>query len=512
MVVAADLLQREGETAQVLGALSGLAVYPLSIVGDGGEVFFLGRQGVRRRLGILMVAAGERGFELNTSSVTVGGEELVLGLGEINHANALALRARLPFTAPIRVGLLKSVGLGDRLGSATPGHIRGLRHARGIVPVFAQQSIREMERTERTPEQVMDAATWGVFQEGWRDGFGADADHLKTEADVDACAQAGFVTYTLDPREYVDNEADSDGLDLLLSKAEALPWDGLATTLAATREAYLGRSWDLGPACRLILTEEGLLRAACKYGRAIAHLARLYRHLVRVVGGRPYELEVSVDETDTPTRPEEHFYIASELKRLGVEWVSLAPRYVGRFEKGVEYIGDLNRFEVDFARHVAIAQALGPYKLSLHSGSDKFSIYPIAARIAGELVHLKTAGTSYLEALRAVAKVDPSLFRDIYGFAIANYERDRATYRVSAELDRVPEPGLLSDADLVGVLEEFDARQVLHVTFGTVLTSRNERGAYLFRDRLFSVLEGDEEAHFAALEAHIAKHVLPFSD
>ena len=512
MLDAYDLLQREGEAVQVLGALSGLAVYPLSVVGDGGCVFFLGCQGTTRRLGILMNAGAERGFELSTRRVTLGGEQLVLGMGEVNHANALALRARLPFTAPVRVGVRKSVGLGDRLGSATPGHIRALRRVRGIVPVLAQQSIREMERSERTPEQVLDEAMWGVFQEGWRNGYGADADHLKTEADIDSCAQAGFVTYTLDPGDYVDNDADSDGLDILLPKAEALPWKELGTTLAATRETYLGRTWDLGPTCRLRLTEEALLRAACKYGRAVAHLMKLYRHVIRVLGGRPHEVEVSVDETDTPTKPEEHFYIASELKRLGVEWVSLAPRYVGRFEKGVDYIGGLDRFEEAFTRHVAIARALGPYKLSLHSGSDKFSIYPIAARIAGNLVHLKTAGTSYLEALRAVARVDAELFRDIYRFAIANYERDRATYYVSGELCRLREPASLSDSDLVDLLDEFDARQVLHVTFGTVLTARDGRGAYRYRDRLLAVLEGDEEAHFTALEAHIAKHVLPFSD
>jgi hypothetical protein len=86
---------------------------------------------------------------------------------------------------------------------------------------------------------------------------------------------------------------------------------------------------------------------------------------------------------------------------------------VGTFEKGVDYIGNLDEFEQSFARHLAVSKTYGPYKLSLHSGSDKFSVYPIAARVAGELVHLKTAGTSYLEALRAIAKVNPGLFREV---------------------------------------------------------------------------------------------------
>ena len=106
------------------------------------------------------------------------------------------------------------------------------------------------------------------------------------------------------------------------------------------------------------------------------HVAAMYNHLVQSAGKRIFELEVSVDETEQPTSHAEHVYIASGLKRLGVKWVSLAPRFIGRFEKGVDYIGSVSAFENDIAGHAAIARQLGPYKLSLHSGSDKFSIYP----------------------------------------------------------------------------------------------------------------------------------------
>src|SRR5579871_1557774 len=140
----------------------------------------------------------------------------------------------------------------------------------------------------------------------------------------------------------------------------------------------------------------------------------MYRHLVQAGAGRDWEVEVSVDETESPTTHAEHLYIATELRRLGVRWVSLAPRYIGRFEKGVDYIGDVAAFEADFAVHAAIARTLGPYKLSLHSGSDKFSIYESSARLSHGVVHLKTAGTSYLEALRAIATLDPALMRSIY--------------------------------------------------------------------------------------------------
>jgi hypothetical protein len=350
-----DLLARLGPNpAETLGAWSALAMYPRSVAASeaGPAVFFLGRtaEGVHR-LGVLAAdASAAAGFGLEWRPVQVGAETLMLGLGAADHGNAVALRAALPFTAPVRVGLRTSAGLGDRLGIATPGHVRAMRHVTGIVPVLAQQSIREMERTARTPDEVMDAATWGVFQEGWREGYGADADHLKTEADIDVCAAAGYIMYTLDPRDQVDNAAEDEPLDALERKYAALPWDELATDPGETRARYLGCTFPVEGDFTVAFDEASLVRAACKYGRALAHLARLYRHLVRTMDDRPWELEVSVDEADTPTTPEEHYFIASELRRLGVAWVSLAPRYIGRFEKGVDYIGDLARFEADFAR------------------------------------------------------------------------------------------------------------------------------------------------------------------
>ena len=511
MTDALILLREAGDAAEVLQNVSGLAVYRRSITADSGDALFLGRRDTTRCLGLVCTREPDSRFDLDYRTVQIAGQELTLGLGQADEANAAALRARLPFTAPQRVGVRKSVGLGDRLGIATPGHIRALRHVEGIVPILAQQSIREMERTQRSPRQVIDAATWGVFQEGWREGYGADADHLKSEQDIDRCVEVGFVMYTLDPRAHVDNDAETDSLSTLKTKYVALPWDELETTAQDTRQTYLQGTWRCGPECQVCFTEEQLLRAACKYGRALAHLAAQYRYLAEYMAEKPFEVEVSVDETETPTKPIEHFYIARELDRLGVEWVSLAPRYVGRFEKGVDYIGDLDAFGSAFAQHVAIAKTLGPYKLSLHSGSDKFSIYPIVARLAGELVHLKTAGTSYLEALRAIARTEPALFREILEFAVANYEHDKASYHVSAEMSKAPDLKAVADEDLDDVLDQFDARQALHVTFGTVLTRTDREGSYVFRDRLFEVLERDEEAHYDALEAHIRRHIEPFA-
>jgi hypothetical protein len=161
-------------------------------------------------------------------------------------------------------------------------------------------------------------------------------------------------------------------------------------------------------------------------------------------------------------------------------------------------------FERSFAGHVAVAKTYGPYKLSLHSGSDKFSIYPIAARLAGELVHLKTAGTSYLEALRAIGRCNPRLFREINRFAVERYPTDRASYHVSAEIARMPDAAALSDEELPGLLEDFHTREVLHVTYGSVLNEAR------FRARFFESLRRYEEEYTRIVEAHFDRHLSRF--
>ena len=499
----------EDEAAQLASELSdssGMRVYPRSIACARNAVFFLGRRGSDKSLGIVHSDSNPPGgfplgFHGSSQKINIDGHSLTLC--ETTPENAAALRSIFSFLVPHPLGLKKSAGCGDRLGLATPGHIRAIRRS-SMAPILAQQSIRENTRTGRTPQQVMDEAMWGVFQEGWREGFGADADHLKNTADIDSCAAAGFTFYTIDPSEHVDNGADTAPFDVLRAKIEAAPWAELETNWADT-QSRLYNPIDLG-AFKFKMDPGDLLRATAKYGRVVAHTVRMYRHLEAVMNGKPFELEMSVDESETVTTLAEHIYIANELKRLGVKWVSLAPRYVGDFEKGVDYIGDLNEFDNSFARHVAVSKTFGPYKLSLHSGSDKFSVYPIASRLAGDLVHLKTAGTSYLEALRAIAKVNPKLFREIAAFTRERYPIDRASYHVSAEVGKTPEVAGLSDEDLTTLLDDFHAREILHVTFGSVLHHPD------FREPFFAALRGDEEVYYQMLETHFGKHFAPFGE
>jgi hypothetical protein len=486
-------------------ALNGLDVLPNSAISV--EDTEIGLAGSGQRLAVL-APSGSRvlsGFEGESS--VAGGSRLVLG--PLNATNLNALRDLLPWLRPRPLGTRTSAGFGDRLGLATPGHVRALRAAGGgLAPIFAQQSIREMERTGRSPQEVLDDATWGVFAEGWQEGFGADADHLKTAEDIDACVAAGYSFFTFDPGEYVDDGAEAAGASALRAALEDVPWQDLEDLPADMMRRYLDSAFE-ADGHKVRFDDVSLARAAVKYGAAVAHVARLYRHLRLAMGERAFEVEVSVDETERPTTHAQHVYISMELRRLGVRWMSLAPRYVGRFEKGVDYMGDVAGFEEDLEVHAAIARTVspaGPYKLSLHSGSDKFSIYPAFVRQTRGLAHLKTAGTSYLEALRTVAAIDPGLFREIYDYSRGRYEEDRASYHVSASLERAVQPEDVPDEELPALVEQFDAREILHVTFGSVLKEAR------FRDRLLGLLRDHPEHYAAGLEKHFLRHLEPFAN
>jgi tagaturonate epimerase len=482
-------------TAARLASVPGLRVRHASVIEIGDGALAMARVDGQERVVALAPHRPPRLRDLEGEIGSFDGDWLLVG--PPSSRNLSVLRRNLPWLMPRTLGLERSFGFGDRLGLATPGHIRALRAVGGQpAPIFAQQSIREMERTRRTPAQVLDDASWGVFAEGWREGFGADADHLKTTADVDACVDTGYTFFTFDPGAHVDPAADSMPPQDLRTALDELPWIALEDSHEHMLKRYRGFVLDLdGGSVQIDL--DLAMRAAVKYGRAVAHTATLYRHLR--VRSADADVEVSVDETETPTTPAQHVYIASELRRLGVYWVSLAPRFVGRFEKGIDYLGDLSAFEADAAVHAAIARRLGPYKLSLHSGSDKLRVYPALARQAGTLLHVKTAGTSYLEALRTVAALDPGLFREIYGLGLARYEHDRASYHVSADLGRMPPADAARDTDFAAMLDDPDARQVLHVTFGSALARYGER--------LRALLEMNPEVYTANLERHFIRHL-----
>ena len=410
----------------------------------------------------------------------------------------------------VTLGLAPSFGFGDRIGLATPGHVEAMkRSGNGIVPILPQQSIREMTRTQRTAREVMDDALNGAKLAGWEGKIGADADHLKTPDDVDLTAEVGFTFFTIDPSDDVDQHADDYTESDLRDKFEA------NRDSAAWYDSYVGKSVKLPTGSNIELPEEACMRAAVKYGRAIQRALKLgdYIRQVHETKAADYEIELSVDETDQPTTLAEHYIIADQCLKNGMKLASLAPRFVGELEKGVDYKGDLTELEKSLFDHAAIAELLGPYKLSLHSGSDKISMYAALARATQGRFHVKTAGTSYLEALRVVARHDEALFRRIVKFARERYDVDKATYHVSATNDAVDFNDDLDSSQLeklylerwadvpqgVGFTEP--GRQILHCTFGSTLTDPELGPA------VKSVVKAHPDTYKDVLADHFCRHL-----
>jgi tagaturonate epimerase len=410
-------------------------------------------------------------------------------------------------TLPQTLGLKRSFGFGDRLGLATPGHLAAAKQFPGFAPIFAQQSIREMTRTQRTPDEVMTAARTALDRAGYTAPWGADGDHLKTPEDVQRVAAAGFKFFTIDPSAQVNNAADTMDEPALRSAVAACETDGVFEGFN-WREYYLDRvftvSRRLAP---LMFDEETLLRAIVKYARATALTETMGRAIA--AAAPDFEIEVSVDETDTPTSPLEHLFFALELGRRGVpKVVSVAPRFIGEFEKGIDYRGDAQAFERALETHVAIAKFAGPYKISVHSGSDKFAIYPIVGRVCRDLLHVKTAGTSYLEALRVAARTAPALFAEITAYCRGRFETDRASYHISTTLREVGALAPFRDAADEGpYLDQTAGRQLLHVTFGSVLTQGRTASGRPFKDALLEVLHQRADLHAELLEKHFVRHL-----
>jgi len=488
---------RPDELSPSAAALLGDRAYPESQVSYGGATYWLERSegGVKR---LVALADDESAFR-SFAGVVEPTDGKVRLVAKTSPENALALRSALPWLKPSRFGLHTSAGFGDRLGLATPGHVRALKAVGAAInPVFAQQSIREMGRCHRTPRNVLDDATWGAFQAGWTKPVGGDADHLEELDDIDDTVAAGFVFYTLDPKAEVDPGAEHADAAAIQQKVAALDWSGLESDLATFSKRYVGQRIDLEHE-PIVLDDESVLRAMAKYGPSLAHAMAMYRRLMEK--GIDCEVEFAVDETDYPTKPAEHIVVVSELQRLGMEFVSFAPRFVGRFEKGVEYIGDIDELKRDFEIHAQIARALGPYKLSLHSGSDKYSTYPLIAEATKGLVHLKTAGTSWAEALRVIAHNDPDLMREVLVLALDSFEANRKSYHLSCDPAKIPTDP--TDDEVARLMDVVDSRQVLHVGYGAILKE--------FGPRLYQVWNANEEEHYQIIADHFVKHLAPFA-
>lgn len=446
--------------------------YPSSWRRHEGGVLFLAKTPAEKFLvtaGIDLPLAGER--------EKVDGRRV--GVHPLTAENAAAIREIFPFVAPKKLPPgLPSFGCGDRLGLANPGHLRALRGYR-VAPVLAQQSVRELNLTGRSFTQVIDAATWAVLQEGYEGGYAADGDHLKTIDEVRMALSAGATMITLD-------------LSLCLAASGLPPCPAVLLDRADQSFVIGGREVILN---RVMIEDFWqIYGAALVFVREADTLCREYRGL----GG--YDLEVSVDETAEPTRIEDHLIFGLEMERLGIEAFSLAPRFPGEFQKAVDYRGNLRRFETEFALHAVLARRFG-HRLSIHSGSDKFAIFPLVGRLTEGRFHLKTAGTSWLLALGVAAAKDPELFRRIYARALESFAEAKKYYHIATEPAEVGPIDSIPDGDLPGLLEDEPSRQLLHITYGQIIQDPGLGPA------LFRLLAVEEEAYYEAVIAHFRRHL-----
>ncbi len=465
-------------------------VYPLSIHVSKGTTLFIAKEKHKK----VLVSVGP--------PVGVTGEEFTLKetqvvVGQLDAPNAALLRKMFPFTSPRRVlEKERTIGVGDRLGIASPGHIRVFKEY-DAVPVLAQQSIRELNLTHRTYQDVLDAATFAVFQEDFKKGYGADGDHLKSAAEVKMALELGFTMITLDCSDQMHNEYE------LMSEKELLSSYVPAPEL---EKEYMNKTFTLDNEVSIEFDEIAFKRMVMTYKDVLDAATSIYTTFFSTETYNA-DLEISIDETTTATTIQEHFFIARELTRRGVEFATLAPRFCGEFQKGVDYIGDVEQFEKELILHQAIATHFG-YKLSLHSGSDKFRIFEIFGRITKGKFHVKTAGTNYLEAMRLVAIKDPSLYREIHEFALSAFDEVTQYYHVTTDITRIPAIESLEDDELVRLFEHNDSRQLIHITYGPILNKKKEDGSYLFKDRLYELWNLYEDQYSDLLFRHIKRHLL----
>jgi hypothetical protein len=270
-------------------------------------------------------------------------------------------------------------------------------------------------------------------------------------------------------------------------------------------DKYLGKTFDIGEGICLSFTEGELKTILAIYGEAIDFAADMYTRFLKD-GKYQADFEIYIDETLAPTTPLQHFFVAKELIDAGVSFATMAPRFCGEFQKGIDYIGDLARFEEEIKIHAVIARHF-KYKLSIHSGSDKFSVFPSIGRETRGVFHVKTAGTNWLEAMRVVAMTDPDLYRAVHNYALSAFGEATKYYHVTTDLSKIPDVYTLKDEDLPALFIQNDARQLIHITYGLILNKKNADGSFAFKDRLYKLWKDHAEEYAAALVQHIGKHL-----
>jgi hypothetical protein len=336
-----------------------------------------------------------------------------------------------------------SIGIGDRFGKEGGAQLRAvqLAEARGVViaPVW-NKSNREHTLIGTKPDDVRREADAAVAAGGWRHPYHVDADHIGLKTVDHFLAASDF--FTLDVADFIGEAAPDDAIATFVRD--------MASFRGSLRVPRLDGSFDVTDAVL-----EGIGR---RYLRAAQEAGRTYRHVAEHKGKDNFVTEVSVDESTEPQTPLDLFFILGALAREGIPVQTIAPKFSGKFLKGIDYVGDVAVFEWEFGADLAVVEhAIDVFhlpdslKISVHTGSDKFSLYPIMRRTIGARgagLHLKTAGTTWLEEIIGLALSGGrglAIAKQVYRQALARYDELCKPYATVVEIDRTQLP----DADTV---------------------------------------------------------------
>jgi tagaturonate epimerase len=369
-----------------------------------------------------------------------------------------------------------SIGIGDRFGPEGAAQLRALQKAAAgglrIAPVW-NKSHREHMLARTMPEDACKAADEAVRVCGWKDSYYVDADHISLAIVDPFIPFSNF--FTIEMADFIGKPASSRAIASFLSEMAQ----------------YKGARAIAGIQTRLEITDSALTNFAQKYLFAIEEAGKVYRHVAEKKGLDSFITEVSCDEAQSAQTPVELFLILAAASREGIPIQTIAPKFTGAFLKGVDYVGDPQQFAREFREDLAIiASAVSTFqlprnlKLSIHTGSDKFTLYPLMHRAIKEVnagIHLKTAGTTWLEELAGIVGAGGAglkLGKEIYQNSYERYDELCAPYLAVINIDknRLPSPGHVaswSSEDFLRAMRhdrlcsEYNPnlRQLLHIGF-----------------------------------------------
>lgn len=369
-----------------------------------------------------------------------------------------------------------SLGIGDRFAHQGRAQLQAIMDAQAlgvdITPIW-NKSYREHQIIGSTPEQTRQAADAAVKSLNWRADYFVDADHIGLK-NVDFFLTACDF-FTIDVADQIGKAADARKTELFIKQ----------------QDQFLGQLFIPSIETPFTITRATLADIAQRYLLAIEEAGKIYAYLVARKGSAPFLVEVSMDETQVPQSPIEIFFILAGLAQKEMPLATIAPKFSGRFNKGIDYVGQLDEFVVEFRQDLAAVQfaqsqfpILQGVKLSVHSGSDKFSLYRPMQQILKEMdagVHLKTAGTTWLEELIGLAEAGGdglALAKDIYRQAYARFQELVSPYAtvISVAVAQLPAPevvGRWDEATFTAALRHqpenpsFNKhfRQLLHVAY-----------------------------------------------